>query len=371
MKKPEFVGARLRLARRFHGLSQTEVATRVATSSAYLSQLEACEKSPGDLLVQALADVLMFDVPFFYQPLPDEFADAECNFRRRKTTAVALRRRVLAHGTLLYLVLEYLESVLTFPTPNVPRVTASSIQEIEQAAERCRVHWGLGKDLPLTHIIRVLENAGVIVTKIWANTEKVDAFSRPGRRGIVVLTEDKGSPSRSIFDASHELGHLVMHVGLPADRPELEPEADRFASAFLLPRRQFERQFRLRSQRLDWAHVFELKRQWRCSAAAIVRRAFDLSLINAAQYRQAHKYLRMKGWHKGEPAEPQPERPELLDTAFESLAIATREKPFDVARRLYLRPEVMEQVTGLPVEEPTPAPQAGIASLDEYRRRRS
>ena len=123
-------------------------------------------------------------------------------------------------------------------------------------------------------------------------------------------------------------------------------------------------------RRLDWAHIFELKRRWRCSAAAIVRRAYDLKLMDAAQYRQAQRYIRLKGWHRGEPVEPQPETPELLASAFAALVTATGETSYDVARRLHLTPSIMEKVTGLAVPRP-PEPRAGVASLDEYRRRRA
>jgi Zn-dependent peptidase ImmA (M78 family)/transcriptional regulator with XRE-family HTH domain len=370
MRTHDFVGARLRVARRFHGLSQTELGRKVAASSTMLSQVEAGTKKPSDLLVQAFSDVLAFQPGFFFEPLVDEYKDEECNFRRRKTSPAYLRRRVLAHGTLLSLVVSYLETVLTFPIYRVPRCSARTINDIEAAADQCRAEWGLGSDLPLTNVVRSLENAGVVVTRIWADTEKVDAFSRPGRRGAVVLAGDKNSGSRSIFDAAHELGHLVMHVGLPADSPEVEQQADYFAGALLLPRDGFIREFRGMGHRLHWPFIFELKRRWRCSAAAILTRAYQLQLINAAEYRQGHRYMRLKGWHKGEPVEPPIEQPELLSIALAALWQATGESAYDLSRRLYLEPKVLEKVTGLPV--PVPAePLPGVASLDEYRRKRA
>lgn len=38
------------------------------------------------------------------------------------------------------------------------------------------------------------------------------------------------------FDAAHELGHLAMHTHTVPRNREAELEADRFASAFLMPR---------------------------------------------------------------------------------------------------------------------------------------
>src|SRR5258708_40375904 len=92
---------------------------------------------------------------------------------------------------------------------------------------------------------RVLEHAGVIVTRL-DEASKLDAFSRKGRAGgvtVVVLNTAKGSTSRTRFDMAHELGHLVMHSKPTLELADREKQADRFAAAFLLPRRGFAREF--------------------------------------------------------------------------------------------------------------------------------
>jgi Zn-dependent peptidase ImmA (M78 family) len=56
------------------------------------------------------------------------------------------------------------------------------------------------------------------------------------------------------------------------------------------------------------------------SAAAIVRRAYDLGLIGAVEYRKAYKYMAWKNWPTtGEPEEPTIQEPELLGSALQSL----------------------------------------------------
>ena len=52
------------------------------------------------------------------------------------------------------------------------------------------------------------------------------------------------------------------------------------------------------------------------SAAAIVRRAYDLGLIGAVEYRKAYKYMAWKKWPTtGEPEKPSFQEPELLGSA--------------------------------------------------------
>jgi hypothetical protein len=120
------------------------------------------------------------------------------------------------------------------------------------------------------------------VTFIPHDCEDMDAFSAwHAKRPIVFLIDHKGSTSRLRFGAAHELGHLVMHADVVAGSPELERQANRFASAFLLPRETFLPEC---PRRLNWPHFYELKRRWKVSVAALVRRAYDLECISEASY---------------------------------------------------------------------------------------
>ena len=64
-----------------------------------------------------------------------------------------------------------------------------------------------------------------------------------------------------------------------------------------------------------------MKLRWKVAARAIVRRAFDLGLINAAQYRTANIQLVKTGQAKEEryDAELPLEEPELLASAVKAL----------------------------------------------------
>ena len=102
------------------------------------------------------------------------------------------------------------------------------------------------------------------------------------------------------FDLAHECGHLVMHQGVETGDRETEIQAHRFASAFLLPTTAFVTEFPRRAHYLDWPGLYTLKRRWGVSVRAIVRRAYDLGMIDAAQYRTANVHLARTGQAKGE-----------------------------------------------------------------------
>jgi Zn-dependent peptidase ImmA (M78 family) len=245
---------------------------------------------------------------------------------------------------------------LKFPALNVPSFPVSSLEDADNAAERARQFWGLGIDGPILQIVRVMELAGVIVVPHMADCKKVDAFSRNGRTCVVFLNKGIPSTSRWNFDMAHECAHLVMHGGIPTGDEQTEREADRFASAFLLPRRAFTREFQQKP--FSWGHIFDMKRRWQTSAAAIVRRAYDLGLIGAVQYRRSFQYMSFKGWKtNGEPMEPNFHEPELLKMGIEALK-ARAVSLERLCAELHFSEEAFACVTGVSIptrEQPKPS----------------
>jgi Zn-dependent peptidase ImmA (M78 family)/transcriptional regulator with XRE-family HTH domain len=374
-KPREFSGARLRLARAFNGWTLAELGERMATSHQYIAYLESGQKTPNEMTVDALADATSFAPAFFYGERFEEFRDEECHFRKRSTTPVSVRTRVLAHGTLFGMLVQYLERSLKLPANKVLTIRARSTEEIEQATERCRVQWGLGRDLPIKNLTRALEHAGVVVTR-FRDCQKVDAFSREAasHRHVIVLNTEKDAPSRTRFDLAHECGHLVMHGGTTTGDVETEKQADQFASALLLPRTGFAREFP-RTPHFEWDELLRLKARWGASVAAMIRRAHDLRIIDAAQYRRGYKALAAKGWLKGEDGEGEFEEPELVRISLEKLEKHRGQSPAHVCTQLEWRPLTFERITGvtIPADAPLdekPAPVIQLSLLRTQKRKK-
>lgn len=358
-----FVSARLQLAREFCDLTQKQLGDLVAASHALVSLCETGKKKdPVKDLVEAFGSVLGFEPEFFYQPVIDAFQEDECSFRHRRSTPERLKTQIRAHATLIGMVIERLRSHFRFPELNVPKIYASSPEEIETAAERCRQHWDLGLDCPILQIGRVLEHAGVFLVSHVVPSAKVDAFSRNGQTAVIFLNQALPSRSRWIFDIGHECGHLVMHSGMHTGSTETEDAANGFASAFLMPRKAFAREFW--STRFSWNHIFELKGRWRVSAAAIVKRAYDLGLIGAVNYRQAFKYMSARGWRtEGEPNEPDFQAPELLSSALDALGKRDDLSVEALCKEIHFTPDTFLKVTGVAA----PVPQAKQIDIIPFR----
>jgi Zn-dependent peptidase ImmA (M78 family)/DNA-binding XRE family transcriptional regulator len=343
----DFDGQKLRLIRLFAGQSLEDVGQSVDATRQYVHQLENGAKTPTEEMVSALADLFGVLPHFFETPLTNTVNPEQCHFRKQLTTPAMLTHQVLARGTLLDEFVSELAEAAKLPRVDFPDAAAALPEEIERAAEKCRQHWRLGLGGPITSMMRVVENAGAVVTHFGALSARVDALSMSRPRPIIVLNSAKESACRLRFDLAHECGHLVMHQGLQTGDRATEEQANRFASAFLLPRAAFMREFP-RGPLLRWAALFQLKLRWKVSVRAIVRRAYDLQLIDAAKYRKANIYLVKTGQSKQEEYDSQIpiETPELLERALTYLENEDPPGLFTLASKLGLAGQAYEKLTG-------------------------
>jgi Zn-dependent peptidase ImmA (M78 family) len=161
-----------------------------------------------------------------------------------------------------------------------------------------RQHWGIGEQ-PIGSLLALLETKGVRLFSLSEDTKSVNAFSFwRDQKPFIFLNNFKTAES-SNFDAAHELGHLVMHKhGDPKETRSAEREADRFASAFLLPAKDV----RARMPREVSAEtIIRSKVRWRVSAMALARRLSDLGLLSDWRYNSVCIELARRGYRSGEP----------------------------------------------------------------------
>jgi Zn-dependent peptidase ImmA (M78 family)/transcriptional regulator with XRE-family HTH domain len=310
-----FQGARLTIARELRGLTRADLASRIDKTPSAISQFEAGRSRPDGRTLAAIALVLGVPAGFFARPDCRPLTIEACHFRSLRSASQRERRKLLSIGTLLSELVETLEEHVELPAEHVSVATADvgSTEDIERAAAQVRAAWGLGQG-PIPNVVKLLQSKGIVACVVPATCREVDAFSTwSGRRPLVFLVGDKRG-SRMRFDAAHELGHLVMHADAAPGSSEIETEAHRFAGAFLAPAEPFLAEW---PRWLNWDHIFELKRRWGFSAAALVRRAYDLGALTEASYRRAN--IRLRQFGQEEPAELPPEVPTLLNRSIELL----------------------------------------------------
>lgn len=348
----EFNGAELRLARIFNGLTLEEVAESVEKTRQYLHKLETGQTTPTEQLLTQLASVLQVTPEFLTNGHTQMIEENQFHFRKLFTTRAMVKQVAMARGELIGRLVNYLDRELRLPDIRIPEVSnVETPEEIERAAEMCRREWELGLG-PIAHMNRLAENVGAVVTSFQSMSKEIDALSVALQRPIIVRNEAKESVCRQRFDIGHELGHFVLHTGMTTGDRVTESQANRFASALLIPRTMMAKLFpKPRGSRLDWVGLSEFKLTWKVSKAAILYRARQLELISDDQYKTGVITLRRTGEATGEREDHliSPEFPELLGR---SLAVLAEKKAIyaeQIASALRVTPSLLREVVGFDV----------------------
>ena len=345
-----FYAQRLTLARELRGFTKTELANRINKTAGAISHFEGGRSQPDPATVGSLTLALGVPDEFFATSLHSaRLSLDDCNFRSLRSASQRERRQLLAFGTLLAEAEAVLSEYVELPAVNLETHPIDDASELEGRATELRRSWGLG-DGPVHEVVRLLERNGIVVAFIPSSCERVDAFSFWQRGQPFVFIVEGKPPSRQRFDAMHELGHLLVHAdAIPGDK-QLEVEANAFAAEFLMPRAGLLPH--LRGMRPTLEAFYELKKHWGVSAAALIRRAFDLGVIRESAYRRLYKQLTTSGARRREPFELEQSAPTLLaSAAAQSPGVAST-----LCERLGVRGLELDALLGGRLRRPGPPP---------------
>lgn len=339
-----FQAKRLTLARELRGLTKAELAEIVGKTPSSISQFEDEDVNlkPDAATLGQLAMALSVPIQFFTRKMNSDLIHLDkCHFRSLRSASQKDRRKLLAMGSIMYDILEYIDSIIEFPQDKVSQIKIEngfkSDEEIEVFASQTRKNLGLGFG-PIHNIIKLLEINGVLVTMMPEACRQVDAFSTWLNGRPFIFLANKGSTTLLRFDAAHELLHLLAHTDvLPGDK-ELERQANRFAGAFLLPRETFYDEC---PRRLNWEHFYELSERWGVSVACLVVRAYQLGCITEASYRRAFVQLNKMGERADKQDWADIEKPTLLKKSIEFFDSAGRSR---MAENLGVNTPILESL---------------------------
>ena len=269
---------------------------------------EISKSQPTDkITVARIAKELDFPVKYFYEN-PDVFTSGTVYFRSLLTTNKKYRSEQIVKMDYLSQIYSLLQDYVAFPEFE-PLDLPNDVTP-EQAAYALRDAWGLGRG-PIENLISIVEEHGILVTSFSTSTNDVDAFSQfMGATNtptyIIAYSNNKTSAARIHFDIAHELGHICLHEWSEdiediskEEFKSKEREANDFAAAFLLPEETFKKDAERGPQTITYYK--QLKKKWKVSIAAMVRRSEKLGIISADDYQNLIRVMQRRGLRKEEP----------------------------------------------------------------------
>lgn len=356
---PGFVPERLveaRAARRIQ--SMKELAGILSVSASSVSRWETGKQAPEADALTELARALRVRREYFLRPVFD--SDRPMFYR---TLASTLKRDLSyqeAQMHWLHEISNVVQHYVDFPELDIPDVLGGASykqlrdEDIEAIATDLRRHWGLGTG-PCTNVVTILEKVGCIVGSIEMGTSKLDgvcSWSRSEDRPHILLASDKMNLPRRQMDAAHELGHAVLHKNVSAadlkhDLKEIERQAFRFASAFLMPEASYVPEV----PHYSLAGLLSVKERWRVSVKAQIKRLLDLEIVPQEHGTQLYKLYSAKGWNRQEPMDGEwaVPKPQVLRDAFRLIVDSgVRSKEDLLAVEFTIHPGDIENIAGLP-----------------------
>ena len=358
-----FNATRLILARKRRGMKQRELAKQIGVSDRSVIGYENGSQIPEIVTLGKICDVLKFPDEFFFREDPEFLTPDEASFRSLTKMTAGQRDSALGAGSIALMLNDWIESKFDLPTVDVPdlgrerstllrgcelRESDEEVeypdrgrsQDAEAAADMLRAQWGLGEQ-PIPNLIKLLESKGVRIYSLAIDANEVDAFSMwKGGTPFIFLNTTK-SAEHCRFDAAHELGHLVLHKQGHPQGPDLEREANAFASSFLMPRSDV----LARAPRAPTIPNLILhKKYWGVSVAALNFRLRALGLTTEWTNRTLCIQIAQEGFRKFEPEPMQHERSFVLEKVFASLREEGLTKA-DVAAQLSITSQEINELT--------------------------
>jgi len=312
-------GYRVRLARELSCLTQSDMADEIGVTQSAIAQIESGRFQPSVDVVDALSARLGFPATFFSLDDPPHFPSGSLLFRAHANLSSSEKAEAERYGQIVYEASITLGKRVKNKTPlRLPQLDEEPT-DIVTAAQLTRDALSMSPDMPIPHLIRAVEQIGVLVFAIPVHLPKREAYSLWSRvktlwssselmRPVIVVFA--GVPGdRLRFSVAHELGHLVMHQAIRGVSHELEKDADKFAVELLMPSEAMTQEI-LAPVTIN--SLASLKARWGVSIKSLLRRAKELDVISDRQYRYLRERMAQYGWERQEPYELVSEKPRAL-----------------------------------------------------------
>jgi len=350
---PKPIPERIREAREACGLQLEAFAELLEVTKQAVARYESGHLVPSGETMRRIIGVTGQPPAFFVTPRKRAASGIAPFWRGLKRMELHHRKRVSRRLEWASDIVAYIDQYIDLPEVTLPPVefdaTLQSFEQIEQAADALRDKWGLGRG-PIRDLSAIMELHGFILVRESVHCSDMDAVSAwQGGRPYVLFSADVSSGPRTAYNLAHELGHMLLHslVEVASNTlQQIEKQANRFASALLLPQDTFSREVLGTSLN----HFLFLKEKWGVSIAAMAYRCRDLDIMNTNQFGYIFRQLNLKMIRDREPLDDrfQTRLPSILSGSIRMLLDHGVQTKTQIEDALALNPSDIESLCALP-----------------------
>lgn len=292
----------LTLARESRGLTQGDLAKAISglrekpVTQGTISKIEQGLLNVSEDIMAGLISVLRYPDSFFSQE-EEIYAPGMSLHRKREALPSKTLGKIEATTNILRMQVKSLLKSVENLERKFPYYDIDEYGDPESIALMVRQAWLVPRG-PIESMTRLIERAGIVIIECDFETRLIDGLTVNNIDNLPpIIFINKSIPGdRLRFTLAHELGHIIMHKFPSA---EMEKEADRFASEFLMPSDDIRRDL----SNITLAKLADLKLYWKVSMASLLFKANTLGKLTTWQNQYLWRQFAKLGYKTREPME--------------------------------------------------------------------
>ncbi|NKZ07011.1 helix-turn-helix domain-containing protein [Actinomadura latina] len=290
----EVIGRRLAEARDRAGLTQAELADRIALARSSLAKIEGGSRRVTAIELARLAEELGTRIEWFLEDAPKAIVSRR-NAQDPGAPSPEIDLMIERVARAVEFVSEHSKSLQLSDSPE--RAMPRDRHEAEELAESARAMLGVHQEGVLTNLVEGFADLGLLSFSFDLGRESADAAMILLRSGGVAIINGDRRVGRRRLALAHELGHFLVadeyyvdwRVAETPDTERREGLLDHFARALLLPRGSMEKDWRrfnsgpeggLRAAAVRMASIY------RVDMATLARRLRELEIVGSTDARK-------------------------------------------------------------------------------------
>ncbi len=299
----EEVGKNLKRIRLLKNLSLKEAGLLLNMSAPAVSKYEKGEIHPDSQKLIEFANaynVKVLDLLKTYNAPEMKFSA----FRKRQRLQgenLELLKEIIKNKVADYLEVIELNEIRT-NNNKIKKYPCNNEIDAELAAEEFRKNYKLSINQPISDLINILENIGILIIEIDNANGKFsdfDGLSEVVNDVPLIILLNNIDGERQRFTIAHELGHLVLNI--KNQNLDEEKMCNKFASNLLMPKEAVIKEFGISRNNISFYELRAFKKEYKVSMAATIYRLKELNIISEYLYKKINISFSSKGYKKHEP----------------------------------------------------------------------